>query len=56
MAALHRSNWETPTPFYGFEVALRFFAPTHQAKPRTRRTGFALLHAAAAQEEANPVE
>lgn len=20
-AALHRSNWDTPTPFYGFEVA-----------------------------------
>ena len=23
MAALHRTNWDTPTPFYGFEVALR---------------------------------
>ena len=32
MAALHRSNWDNPTPHFGFEVALRFFAPTHQAK------------------------
>ena len=32
MAALHRSNWDAPTPYYGFEVALRFLAPTHQAK------------------------
>jgi hypothetical protein len=31
MAALHRSNWDKPTPYYGFEVALRFLAPTHQA-------------------------
>jgi len=42
MAALHRSNWETPTPFYGFEVALRFFAPTHQAKlANAKPAGFA---------------
>ena len=42
MAALHRSNWETPTPFYGFEVALRFFAPTHQAKlSNAKPAGFA---------------
>lgn len=32
MAALHRSNWDSPSPHYGFAVALRFFAPTHQAK------------------------
>jgi hypothetical protein len=32
MAALHRSNWDSPTDFYGFEVALRFLAPTHAAK------------------------
>ena len=32
MAALHRSNWDSPSPHYGFEIALRFFAPTHQAK------------------------
>jgi len=31
-AALHRSNWDTPTAFYGFEVALRFLAPSHPAK------------------------
>ena len=31
-AGLHRSNWDTPTPFYGFGVALRFLAPTHPAK------------------------
>ena len=42
MAALHRSNWETPTPFYGFEVALRFFASTHQAKVlKAKPAGFA---------------
>ena len=32
MAALHKSNWDEPTPYHGFEVALRFLAPTHQAK------------------------
>jgi len=32
MAALHRSNWDKPSPYHGFEVALRFLAPTHQAK------------------------
>ena len=31
MAALHRSNWDTPSPHYGFEVALRF------SRPHTRR-------------------
>lgn len=32
MAALHRNNWDEPSPYHGFEVALRFLAPTHQAK------------------------
>eukprot|EP00322_Chrysochromulina_rotalis_P027974 CAMPEP_0115851772 /NCGR_PEP_ID=MMETSP0287-20121206/12653_1 /TAXON_ID=412157 /ORGANISM="Chrysochromulina rotalis, Strain UIO044" /LENGTH=335 /DNA_ID=CAMNT_0003305813 /DNA_START=1 /DNA_END=1008 /DNA_ORIENTATION=- len=32
MAGLHRSNWDAPTPYFGFEIALRFLAPTHQAK------------------------
>lgn len=32
MAALHRSNWDSPKAFYGFEVAMRFLAPTHMAK------------------------
>ena len=32
MAALHRSNWDSPSAHFGFEVALRFLAPTHQAK------------------------
>lgn len=42
MAALHRSNWETPTPYYGFEVALRFFASMHQAKLlKAKPAGFA---------------
>ena len=42
MAALHRTNWEDPTPFYGFEVALRFLAPTHMAKmKRAKPSGFA---------------
>jgi hypothetical protein len=42
MASLHRSNWETPTPYYGFEVALRFLAPTHQAKlNKAKPAGFA---------------
>lgn len=42
MAALHRSNWDTPTAFYGFEVAMRFFAPTHQAKLKNAKpSGFA---------------
>ena len=39
MAALHRSNWDQPTPFYGFEVALRFLAPTHDAKIRKAKPG-----------------
>ena len=30
-AGLHRTNWDTPMPFYGFSVALRFLAPTHAA-------------------------
>jgi len=39
MAALHRSNWDSPTPLYGFEVALRFLAPTHAAKMRGAKAG-----------------
>ena len=38
-AALHRSNWDTPTPYYGFEVALRFLAPTHMAKINRAKPG-----------------
>lgn len=42
MAALHRSNWDVPEPHYGFEVALRFLAPTHQAKIlKAKPAGFA---------------
>ena len=42
LSALHRSNWDTPKPYYGFEVALRFLAPTHQAKrARAKPGGFA---------------
>ena len=42
MAALHRSNWETPSPYYGFEVAMRFLSPTHQAKvKKAKPAGFA---------------
>jgi hypothetical protein len=29
MMSLHRSCWDEPTPFFGFEVALRFLSPTH---------------------------
>ena len=32
LAALHESNWDTPTPYFGVEVAFSFLAPTHQAK------------------------
>jgi len=39
MAALHRSNWDTPRAFYGFEIALRFLAPTHQAKLKRAKPG-----------------
>jgi len=39
MAALHRSNWDSPKPLYGFEVALRFLAPTHAAKLRGAKAG-----------------
>jgi len=39
MAALHRSNWDAPTAFYGFEIALRFLAPTHQAKLKRAKPG-----------------
>jgi len=28
--ALHRSNWDHPQPYFGFEVALRFLSPSHQ--------------------------
>ena len=41
MAALHRSNWDSPTPFYGFEIAMRFLAPTHAAKLKNAKpSGF----------------
>lgn len=41
LAAIHRSNWDSPTPYYGFEVALRFLAPTHQAKlNKAKPSGF----------------
>jgi hypothetical protein len=39
MSALHRTNWDTPTPYYGFEVALRFLAPTHMAKLNNAKPG-----------------
>ena len=32
MAALHRTNWDAPEPYYGFGIALNFLAPTHMAK------------------------
>eukprot|EP00965_Chrysotila_dentata_P090165 2976193-Pleurochrysis_carterae.AAC.3 len=31
LAAVHRENWDSPHPYYGFEVALQFLAPSHQA-------------------------
>ena len=37
MAALHRSNWDSPRSFYGFEIALKFLAPTHSAKLRSAK-------------------
>lgn len=37
MSALHRSSWDEPRPYFGFEVALRFLAPTHQVKGATPR-------------------
>jgi len=40
-AALHRSNWDSPTAFYGFETALKFLAPSHPAKrARAKPAGF----------------
>mmetsp|Transcript_15504 Transcript_15504/g.49923 ORF Transcript_15504/g.49923 Transcript_15504/m.49923 type:complete len:356 (-) Transcript_15504:221-1288(-) len=41
MESLHRSNWDRPTECYGFEVAMRFLAPTHAAKlKKANPTGF----------------
>jgi len=41
MESLHRSNWDRPTECYGFEVAMRFLAPTHAAKlKKAKPTGF----------------
>lgn len=37
MSALHRSSWDEPRPYFGFEVALRFLAPTHQVAGVTPR-------------------
>jgi hypothetical protein len=34
--ALHRSNWDRPTPFAGFETALRFLSPSHQYRSYER--------------------
>ena len=37
MHALHASSWDSPRPYFGFEVALRFLSPSHQcagARPR----------------------
>ena len=39
MAALHPSNHDKPKELYGFEVALRFLAPTHSAKIRGAKPG-----------------
>lgn len=30
MHALHRSAWDHPYPYFGFEVALQFLSPSHQ--------------------------
>ncbi len=30
LAALHRTNRDAPSPYYGFGIALSFLAPTHQ--------------------------
>lgn len=30
MHALHASSWDSPRPYFGFEVALRFLSPSHQ--------------------------
>jgi hypothetical protein len=41
MHALHRSNCDSPSAFYGFEIALRFLAPTHAAKlAKAKPAGF----------------
>ena len=37
LSALHRSSWDEPRPYFGFEVALRFLAPTHQVAGATPR-------------------
>ena len=37
MSALHRSSWDEPRPYFGFEVALRFLAPSHQVAGATPR-------------------
>jgi len=42
MASLHRTNWDDPTEYYGFEVALGFLAPGHNAILRKAKpSGFA---------------
>uniref|UniRef100_A0A7S2NRG0 EF-hand domain-containing protein n=1 Tax=Haptolina brevifila TaxID=156173 RepID=A0A7S2NRG0_9EUKA len=30
MMAIHRSSWDSPRPYFGFEVLGRFLSPTHQ--------------------------
>ena len=37
MSVLHRSSWDEPRPYFGFEVATRFLSPTHQVSGATPR-------------------
>jgi len=30
MNALHKSSWDAPRPYFGFEIVLRFLSPSHQ--------------------------